>query len=82
MINMTIKITANLTNAHKMVQIQTFQLQTRLVMYSILGMYRIAILTGYRIVGDRIRPDTGYRIQKTLRIAREFDVNNAIINKL
>jgi len=36
----------------------------------------------HRIVGDRIRPDTGYRIQKTLRIVREFDVNNAIINKL
>jgi len=57
-----------------------------------LGMYRIAILTGYRIpditgllvtgFGRIPDPDTGYRIQKTLRIVREFDVNNAIINKL
>jgi len=29
----------------------------------LIGKYRISILTGYRIVGDWIRPDIGYQIQ-------------------
>ena len=50
---------------------------------SYIGMYQIAILTGYRIVDDRIRPHTGsgHRIQKISVVLSQlcFDHLNQLV---